>query len=96
LTSSVNIKYYSGIKKNILSVRCLTTRNGIESIVMGRKSKKQMETELRRQAASLMGRKGGPARAAALTPERRKEIAKKAWAARWAKKKAEAVEKPPA
>lgn len=36
------------------------------------------------------GAKGGPARAAALTPERRKEIAKKAVAARWAKAKAEA------
>lgn len=31
------------------------------------------------------GAKGGPARAAALTPERRKEIARKAVAARWAK-----------
>ncbi len=32
------------------------------------------------------GKKGGPARAAALTPERRKEIAQKAVAARWANK----------
>ena len=31
------------------------------------------------------GKKGGPARAAALTPERRKEIAQKAVAARWGK-----------
>ena len=31
------------------------------------------------------GAKGGPARAAALTPERRREIARKAVAARWAK-----------
>jgi hypothetical protein len=31
----------------------------------------------------LGGRKGGPARAQALTPERRKEIAKKAAEARW-------------
>lgn len=30
------------------------------------------------------GAKGGPARAAALSPERRREIAKKAAAARWA------------
>ncbi len=34
-------------------------------------------------AASAMGRKGGPARAASLTPERRAEIAKKAAAKRW-------------
>ncbi len=34
-------------------------------------------------AASAMGRKGGPARAASLTPERRAEIAKKAATKRW-------------
>jgi len=34
-------------------------------------------------AASAMGRKGGPARSASLTPERRAEIAKKAAAKRW-------------
>jgi hypothetical protein len=33
------------------------------------------------------GKKGGPARAAKLTPELRKEIARKAAAARWAKTK---------
>ena len=33
----------------------------------------------------LGGQKGGKARAASLTPERRKEIAKKAAAARWKK-----------
>jgi hypothetical protein len=37
-------------------------------------------------AASAMGRKGGPARAASMSPERRTEIAKKAAAKRWAKK----------
>jgi hypothetical protein len=36
-------------------------------------------------AASAMGRKGGPARAASMTPERRAEIAKKAAAKRWAR-----------
>ena len=34
-------------------------------------------------AAVSMGRKGGAARAAAMTPERRAEIAKKAAAKRW-------------
>ena len=34
----------------------------------------------------LGGKKGGPARAAKLTPERRKEIAKKAAVARWGNK----------
>ncbi len=33
---------------------------------------------------ALGGRKGGPARAAALTPERRREIAQKGARARWA------------
>jgi hypothetical protein len=37
-------------------------------------------------AASAMGKKGGPARAASMTPERRKEIAKKAAEKRWKRK----------
>jgi hypothetical protein len=36
-------------------------------------------------AASAMGKKGGPARAATLTPERRAEIAKRAAAKTWRK-----------
>lgn len=36
-------------------------------------------------AAAEMGRKGGKARAANMTPERRAEIAKKAAAKRWGK-----------
>jgi hypothetical protein len=36
-------------------------------------------------AASAMGRKGGPARAAGMTPERRAEIAKKAAQKRWSR-----------
>lgn len=36
-------------------------------------------------AAVSMGRKGGAARAAAMTPERRAEIARKAAAKRWGK-----------
>jgi hypothetical protein len=36
-------------------------------------------------AASAMGRKGGPARAASMTPERRAEIAKKAAQKRWSR-----------
>lgn len=36
-------------------------------------------------AAAAMGRKGGPARARALSPERRSEIAKRAALARWTK-----------
>ena len=34
-------------------------------------------------AASAMGKQGGPARAASLSPERRAEIAKKAASSRW-------------
>lgn len=36
-------------------------------------------------AAKAMGRKGGKARAERLTPERRREIARKAAASRWTK-----------
>lgn len=38
------------------------------------------------KAAQSMGRRGGAARAASMTPERRSEIAKKAAATRWAEK----------
>src|SRR5271170_3444970 len=48
------------------------------------------------KAARVLGRvgglKGGKARAAKLSPERRKEIAQKAIAARWAKSKAKTIE----
>jgi len=48
------------------------------------------DEELIKAAASALGRKGGlaggKARAKALTPQRRSEIAKKAAAARWHKK----------
>lgn len=37
------------------------------------------------KAAQAMGRKGGAARAASMTPERRSEIARKASASRWKK-----------
>ena len=37
-------------------------------------------------AAQALGRKGGVARAAKMTPERRVEIARKAAAKRWAKR----------
>jgi len=37
------------------------------------------------KAAQAMGRKGGAARAASMTPERRAEIAKKAAKKRWSK-----------
>ncbi len=39
------------------------------------------------RAAVKLGRKGGKARAAKLTADRRQEIAKRAAAARWAKRK---------
>ncbi len=38
-------------------------------------------------AAVAMGRKGGPARAASMTPERRSEVAKAAAAKRWSSSK---------
>lgn len=38
------------------------------------------------EAAVALGRKGGQARAAKMTPERRAEIARKAAAKRWGKK----------
>ena len=42
-----------------------------------------VEDDGKDKAAQAMGRKGGAARAAKLTPERRSEIARKAAAKRW-------------
>jgi hypothetical protein len=50
----------------------------------------QIDADLRSQMAKLLGRRGGlsggPARAAALSPKRRAQIAKAAAASRWATK----------
>lgn len=43
------------------------------------------EGEPQTKAAAMLGRRGGKARAASLTPEQRTEIAKTAAAARWKK-----------
>jgi hypothetical protein len=54
-------------------------------------AKSTVPPELREYLAKLGkkgGKKGGPARAAAMTPEQRSESARKAVTARWAKKKA--------
>jgi hypothetical protein len=47
---------------------------------------KEATPEMVKRVFSMMGRRGGSARAKALTPEERKAIARKAAAARWAKK----------
>ena len=44
----------------------------------------QIEDDGKDPAAKALGKKGGKARAAKLTPEQRSEIAKKAAAKRWA------------
>lgn len=43
--------------------------------------------EQSKNAAAILGRKGGQARAESLTPRKRKAIAKKAAIARWANEK---------
>jgi hypothetical protein len=53
-------------------------------------AKSDVPKELREYLAKLGkkgGKKGGPARAAAMTPEQRSESARKAVQARWAKNK---------
>lgn len=63
----------------------------IVDALTGDSKETQTPEELIKAAAAALGRKGGkkggPARAKALTPKRRSEIAKKAAAARWSKKK---------
>jgi hypothetical protein len=43
----------------------------------------EMETDRAKSAAAELGSRGGKARAAKMTPERRREIAKKAAKTRW-------------
>ena len=52
-------------------------------------------SEAARTMAQVGASKGGKARAAALSPERRTEIARKAAAARWGRVKAKLAEEPP-
>jgi hypothetical protein len=44
---------------------------------------KELETDRAKSAAAELGSRGGKARAAKMTPERRREIAKKAAKTRW-------------
>jgi hypothetical protein len=57
------------------------------AVMVGRIATGEIEDECGelKSAAAQLGSKGGKARAAAMTPERRKEIARKAAAKRWAK-----------
>lgn len=70
-----------------------TDLNELASSIMDRATNEQPpEDDGKDPAAVSLGRrgglKGGPARAAKLTPEERRESAKKAAAARWGKTKA--------
>lgn len=70
---------------------------GSEPIVYSAFMDKEPNEKLRKKVFAWMGRKGGPARAKALTPERRQEIGRNAIAARWAKKRrSDAEPVPPA
>jgi hypothetical protein len=51
-----------------------------------KKEQPDPSSEMVSRVFSMMGKKGGPARAESLTPKRRKEIARKAAAARWSDK----------
>jgi hypothetical protein len=54
---------------------------------------KRMTAEDRQAVARMGGNKGGQARAEKLTPEQRKEIARKAAKARWAKSAGDKADK---
>jgi hypothetical protein len=59
------------------------------AIMVGRIATGEIEDERDelKSAAAQLGRKGGKARAANMSPERRAEIARKAAALRWSKKR---------
>jgi hypothetical protein len=65
-------------------------RSRTDPILLAKKVFDQIEAREKNPAAVALGKlggpKGGPARAAALSPARRKEIAARAAQARWSKK----------
>jgi hypothetical protein len=63
------------------------------SAIGGKASAESKTADERSEFGRKGGLKGGAARAAKLSPEERSDIAKKAAAARWEKKKAETAEK---
>ena len=60
------------------------------TVMRKRKDQADPSPEMVSRVFSMMGRKGGPARAESLTAKRRKEIAQKAARARWGKKEKKA------
>lgn len=71
--------YYLTAKEKLSILQISSKNHNKESFLM---SSDNIKSNLSSQAASEMGKKGGAARAAALTPERRKEISAKALASR--------------
>jgi hypothetical protein len=57
----------------------------VARIAVGEEADNAPRDDGKDKAAQEMGRKGGAARAAAMTPEKRAEIARKAAAKRWGK-----------
>jgi len=58
----------------------------VAKIATGEIDEPAVSDDRKDKAAQAMGRKGGAARAKAMTPERRSEIARKAAVLRWAAK----------
>jgi hypothetical protein len=57
--------------------------NKVMRIAIGEDQKDFADNSGKDKAAQMLGQRGGKARAKALSPERRKEIAQKGAAARW-------------
>ena len=64
----------------VQGVTCFCVRQNIRSVLSMAKKESEKDPN-----AVALGRKGGKARLRTMTPEQRKEIARKAIAARWAK-----------
>jgi hypothetical protein len=64
----------------------MTKRKNPAAVALAKRRMEVMSAKERQEVARAGGLAGGKARAAALSPAKRKEIAQKAAAARWAKK----------
>jgi hypothetical protein len=77
--------------EELLKMAAAQTAENAKQIAQSRqehdREKKDPSPDMVKQVFSMLGRRGGPARALALTPAKRKAIAKKAARARWGKKR---------
>jgi len=86
LDGQAKYNYYFDGRNKFLTVKHLLVRLECIYYMCPMAKNDEPTPEMIRKVFAAMGKRGGPARAQALSAKRRKEIAKAAAAARWGKK----------